>query len=281
MGVFAKRLLDYSASNLDNLVVGRLLGATTLGFYDKAFVTVDKVLGRINTGGPAVSFRVFAVIHEDRDRFRSAYRRVVLAIACVSFPILIGLAIAAPELITTMYGQRWASAVVPFQFLCVAGLFKVANEYAGSAAQAVGHIWSQVWRQAVYTGLIVVSVAALSPWGLRGAAIGVLVATVAMSILMHGLLIRITGMSVWDILLPQVPGVLATLAVSAAMVAARAAAAQTHLGGPAMLVSEAAAAVVAYAAFMKFNRFRDVRVLLRDAADDLGAPIGSIARLFA
>ena len=34
-----KRLLDYAATNLDNLVVGRLLGMSALGIYNKAFTT--------------------------------------------------------------------------------------------------------------------------------------------------------------------------------------------------------------------------------------------------
>ena len=69
-GVFAKRLLDYTAGNVDNLVVGRTLGMSALGFYDKGFVTVRRILNRLNTGGPMVSFRVLSLIYEEPDRFQ-------------------------------------------------------------------------------------------------------------------------------------------------------------------------------------------------------------------
>ena len=78
IGIYAKRLLDYGTQNLDNLVVGRVLGLTALGLYDKAFNTVNKIASRLTLNGPNVTFRIFALIHEDRERFRRAYRKVLL-----------------------------------------------------------------------------------------------------------------------------------------------------------------------------------------------------------
>ena len=42
IGIYAKRVLDYATQNLDNLVVGRVLGITALGLYDKAFNVVNQ-----------------------------------------------------------------------------------------------------------------------------------------------------------------------------------------------------------------------------------------------
>lgn len=279
-GVFAKRLLDYSAKNLDNLVVGRVLGITTLGFYDKAFMTMNKVLTRINTGGPMVSFRVFSIIYEEPERFRKAYRRVVLASSLVSYPLLVGLAAAAHELIIVMYGPRWSRAIVPFQILCVAGALKVLNEYAGSAAQAWGKIWGQVWRQVIYSGLIVVCVALLSPWGLPGAALGVLIATLGMVVLMNGMLMRIASLPLGDVVGPQVPGLLGAIVTGGSILLVRWLV--LRAASPAkieLLALEALTGGLAYAAFIKFNRFREVRILVRDVATDLAPPFSRVVRL--
>lgn len=278
-GVFVKRLLDYTANSVDNLVVGRFLGVTALGFYDKAFMTMSKVLVRINRGGPMVSFRVFAIIHEEADRFRRAYRKVVLATSLVSYPVLVGLATAGPDVIAVLYGERWLPAAAAFQILCFAGSLKVMNEYAGMAAQASGRVWNQVWRQGAYTSLIVVMVAIGSRWGLTGAAAGVLAATVAMTALMNGLLIRMTTLSLGTILGAQVPGALAGIVVGVAVVGARSAFETTLDARWQLLLVEAAAGACAYAAFLKFNRFREVRTLIRDTADDLSPPLSRVVRL--
>ena len=56
-GVYAKSLLDYLVQNVDNLIVGRLLGVSALGFYDKAFNLVTRMVGRINLSGPEYLFQ--------------------------------------------------------------------------------------------------------------------------------------------------------------------------------------------------------------------------------
>ncbi len=278
-GIFLKRLLDYAATNVDNLVVGRALGVTTLGFYDKAFVTVSKVLVRINRGGPMVSFRVFALIHEEQERFRKALRKVILAAGLLTYPLLIGLAAAATEVIGVLYGERWLPSVPAFQLLCLAGILKVTNEYAGMAAQASGRVWNQVWRQAVYTALIIVLVSIGSRWGLTGAAAGVLVATAGMTMLMNGLLVYTTAISVLSILSAQLPGAVAALLVGASVLAARIALTPLTDARWQLLVGEVMAAAIACVLFLKFNRFREVRSLLRETAKDLSPPLGRVVEI--
>ncbi len=207
LGVYAKNLLDYAAQNLDNLVVGRVLGITALGFYDKAFTATWRFLARINNAGPTVSFRIFALIHDEPERFRRAYRKVVLSATLVGYPVLTGMVVTAPELISIMFGERWQPSVRPFQFLCVASMLKLLNTYASTATQAKGMVWSEVRRQALFTIVLVVAVAALCPWGIAGAAAGVLLATAFMTVLLQSLVKRLTGLAWRDLLVPQTPAI--------------------------------------------------------------------------
>jgi PST family polysaccharide transporter len=282
-GVFAKRLLDYSAGNLDNLIVGRTLGMSALGFYDKGFVTVRRVLTRLNTGGPMVSFRVLSLIHGEPERFRKAYHKVILATALITYPALLGLAALGPDLIPVMYGARWAPTILPFQILCISGILKVLTEYAGSAIQAMGKIWGQVARQVIQVVLIVVFVAIFSPWGLPGAAFGVLLATLGMHVLMQTLLMKLTSITPKMILESQLPGLLCGIAVSFTMWSAR----WVAIGyAPSFtqwqrLIIEASAGTLSYLVFMKFNRFPAVRRLVQDTAADLAPPLNRVVRLLA
>jgi len=282
-GVFAKRLLDYTAGNVDNLVVGRMLGMSALGFYDKGFVTVRRILNRLNTGGPMVSFRVLSLIYEEQERFRNAYRKVVMATALISYPVLLGLAVIGPDLIPVMYGRRWGATIVPFQILCISGSFKVMTDYAGSAIQAMGKIWGQVARQVVYAVLIVLLVAGFSFWGLMGAAVGVLVATFVMYLLMEGLLMKLTAITARTIFEAQLPGMLCGLGVAATIGLARWLLLRHAPGAAAWerLIIQCAIGALTYLVFIKFNRFGEVRRLVRDTAADLNPPFGSLVRLLA
>jgi PST family polysaccharide transporter len=282
-GIFAKRLLDYSAGNLDNLVVGRSLGMAALGYYDKGFLTVRRILMRLNTGGPMVSFRVLSLIYSEPERFRKAYQKVVLANSLIAFPSMLGLAVLAPDLIPIMYGQRWKPTIIPFQILCISGIFKVLTEYSGSAIQALGMIWGQVARQVVLVAMIVVFVAAFSPWGLPGAAFGVLVANIVMYLLIETHLIKQTAITPFGVFESQLPGLLCGLFVAVSAGVARWLV-LTHAPSISQwerLIIQTAAAGVAYAGYMKFNRFSRVRTLMRDTAADLAPPLGPLVRLLA
>lgn len=217
IGLHAKRLLDTTALNIDNLVVGRALGMSALGYYDKGFSTMNRVVSALSTVGPAVSFRIFSLIHEDPERFRRAYRKVVVTSTLMAYPVLTGLATIGDVVITLMFGERWAPAVRPFQVLCLAGMLKMQNAYASTAIQSKGKVWGEVARQGLYLALIVSCAWAGSRWGLTGAALGVVAATGVMWALMHDLLRRVSGMSWGDLLGPQRPALVCSACIAFAL----------------------------------------------------------------
>jgi O-antigen/teichoic acid export membrane protein len=268
-GVFVKRLVDYGSNNLDNLVVARMLGMSALGFYDKAFSLMKRALARVNTGGPTVSFRIFAIISEDPERFRAAYRRVVMTSTLVSYPVFACISMAASDLVIVMFGVRWKPTVLPFQILCLAADLRVSTEYAGSAAQAHGRIWAQVWRQTVSVILLVLFVFLFCRWGIAGAAAGVLVSNAILALLMDGLLLKTTVLRLRDLIEPQIPS------AALAGVAGASTLAGVYLAGLVTSVPivalgiELLCGVAAVAVCLRTPAFRFVRALIHDVASDL------------
>jgi teichuronic acid exporter len=269
-GVHAKRLLDYIAKNVDNIVVGKFLGMTSLGLYDKAFSTMDRFQGRMTTGGPGVVFRVFAIIHEEPERFRRAFHKVVMSTTMMAFPVFAIVIAVAPQFIVVLFGEAWGPAAVPLQLLCVAGALKLLNSYASAASQAAGQIWPELWRQVLYIALIVATVFAFRGGGPIGAAGGVLLSTVVMTLLMNHLLTRVTPLRWPDILQPQVPAVLCAAGCAATAFLVEQLVRMYVSPVPwVLLVLPAAAAAVFYAAFVLFAPYAALRALVRDVADDL------------
>ncbi len=270
LGVQTKRLLEYAAANLDTLVVGRMLDITALGFYDKAFSTMGRLVNRLTLG--QAPFRIFAIIHEDRERFRRAYERLILSVTMLGYPALAGCVVMATPLFEVLYGPRWQAAVLPFQVLCVGGMLKLLNNYGSQANEAAGAIWHQARRQAVGTALVVVGAAVGSYyWNIFGAALGVTVATAILTISMQALVRRATGFSWRAMLAPQLPAVLCAVVVVGAMLAAvhtlarlapRAAAWQ-------QLAVLMAAGALAYALFVLFTPIGALRELVSETVEDL------------
>ena len=270
-GFFAKRLLDYAAQNGDNLVVGKVQGLTALGLYDKAYSTMNRFLVRVNEGGPGVMFRVFAVIHEEPERFRRAYTKVMLSSSLMGFPMFTALAVMAPQTMVVMFGPQWNEAATPFALLCVAGGLKLLNTYASSATQAAGRVWSEVWRQLLYVAMIVTFIFLFRRSGTAGAAAGVLCATAVMTVLMHVLLQRITHLPWLQILKPLVPAVVCSAGV-AALVLSLEHAIQLVLPHPSawlLVACQAPAAAVFVGAFALFAPFRDLRYVVLEVTETI------------
>lgn len=207
LGIQTKRVFEYATQNLDNVIVGRYADLTALGFYDKAFSTMNRVVNRLTLG--QAPFRIFAVIHEDRDRFRRAYTRLILSVTMIAFPLLMSCIVVARPLFDVLYGSQWATSVMPFQVLCLGGMFKIVNNYGSQANEAAGAVWHQARRQAIGSVLVLVG-AALGTYlmGILGAAIGVTFAMLLLTVAMQDLVRRSTDLTWGQLVAPLGPGLI-------------------------------------------------------------------------
>jgi O-antigen/teichoic acid export membrane protein len=274
-GSFARRLLEHLTRNVDNLVVGRTLGMTALGFYDKGFSIANKLYLRMTVVGPAVSFRIFSIIQDEPERFRRGYHKVIMTATLVGYSAFAALGAMGPHLVVVTFGDRWRPTIVPFQVLCVSFSLKLLNQYATAASQAHGWIWPQVWRQLVQLSCIVVGVYLATPWGVNGAAVAVLGASVVMFFLTQGMMKSATGLGWADILRPQIPA--ATVAASLLTALWGVDVLLTHLGmiAPAILSAQAIAAVLIVLAFAWWCPFPEARVILHDTVNDLSPRVAA------
>lgn len=268
-GLSTKRLLNFAAEYLDSLIVGRLFGITALGYYDKAFNTMNHVVDRL-AFGPTVFFRIFTILQDDPQRFRRAYEKVVLSISLLVFPAFAGLILVAPQLIEVAFGPQWSPAVLPFQILCVAGAMRLLVAYASAATQAAGFLWSEVWRQLAYVGMVVGGILLFRAWGIVGAAAGVTTASVCMAVLMQILASRLTGVGLRELVRAQIPGAMAATGLSVVLLATGAGI-RRFIPEPAawqLLISQMVSGMLFYSVFVLYGPFKAARAVLEETVGD-------------
>ncbi|MBI1755400.1 lipopolysaccharide biosynthesis protein [Candidatus Azambacteria bacterium] len=120
----ASGIVTFFASSGDNLMAGKLLGASALGFYQIAFalgtlpaVEIGRVLGK-------VFFPAYARFQEDRERLVSAFFRVSQMVFLITIPASVGLAALAPEIVSFVYSSRWLPMVPALYVIALYGLLK-------------------------------------------------------------------------------------------------------------------------------------------------------------
>ena len=101
------QILNYLSRNADNLLVGRFLGPSPLGFYQMAYTLMTyPIMNFTNVIGQVV-YPALSKFHDDHERFRSAYLRTCRIIALGTFPLMLGLAVTAVPFVRVLLGARW------------------------------------------------------------------------------------------------------------------------------------------------------------------------------
>jgi O-antigen/teichoic acid export membrane protein len=172
-------IVTFMAAQLDIAVVGKLLGAESLGFYNLATTISSLVslsLARLASG---IMMPAYSKLQNEPAALRAAYLRVLSLVMVVVLPATVGLIVAADSLVHVVYGAKWAAATLPLQVLAVFGIFRALFVFAGYLFEGVNQpkvaFHLGVWRLAVVAVLIFPF---LRLYGLAGVALAVTVAGV-------------------------------------------------------------------------------------------------------
>lgn len=131
-------LLDTIFQNLYPLVIGRMYSATALGLFSRAqsLAQVPAVLFYQTLG--RVTFPLFSRMQEDRSALKQRFRKVVRFTCLAHFPVMVLMAVTAPELVRGLLTAKWDACVPYLQVLCIAGLLYPLHAVNLSVIQASG-----------------------------------------------------------------------------------------------------------------------------------------------
>jgi PST family polysaccharide transporter len=232
------------ASQADNLVVGRWLGAAALGIYSRAYQLMQVPTGLVVDVLDKVLFPTMARVQDDSRRLASAYLRATAALVLVMLPAGVVAAVLAPELIAVAFGSRWEALVSPFQVLALGMMLRAGIRTSDSLLRATGRVYRRAWRQWLYAGLVFFGAWVGLRWGVTGVAVGVLGALLINYLMMAQVSLSALQVSWTRFAQAQLPALRLTLVI--ALVTAATTAGVRHFELPPLvgLVAGSAAAAI-------------------------------------
>lgn len=123
--------VNYFIRNLDNMLIGKFLGAVQLGFYDIAYRLLLFPLGSVSQVIGQVMFPALSVIQDDKKAVCFAYTRATRYIGTISFPLMAGLAVLAPQFVRVALGLKWGRSIFLIQILALVGLVQSITTTVG------------------------------------------------------------------------------------------------------------------------------------------------------
>jgi O-antigen/teichoic acid export membrane protein len=252
--------------NADYVVVGRIMGATALGFYLLAFNISSWVQGIVGTAVRYVSVPSFSRLAEQDDDVlsRGVQRSVPLLFAGV-MPIAMLMAVLAPALVVFLYGVQWAPAAPVLRFLAVLTVVRLLTMFAIDIVTSAGATRATIWLNLGWAVVVVPAlIVGTQVDGIRGTAVAHAIVAVLIA----------TPLAMWTLhksrvrLAPVVPELVRPLlAVGLATATCLGAAEITHtsspfvqlvIAGPASLLVYVAAVVPRSALCWAGGRVRDL-----------------------
>lgn len=267
-------LFDYLVRQMDNLLVGRFLGATALGYYSfgySAFLAPLNDVGLLNR----VVFPALSRLQDDAVRFRQAFLRVTQYVTMIALPMLVGIALVAPLAVRVVFGEKWLPAVPVIRLLTVAGFFRLLMNFWPTGLEASGHPGLRM-RLSLYSVLLYLPAFAVGlRWGIIGVAAGYLVATALLMPMVYGLVARVIGITskeVWAAVHTAIMGCVVMAAVVASLL--RALEGYAHLPQIVVLVVLVTVGGAAYAAALWVIEPQAIRGLRRVLGEAVPARLG-------
>jgi len=171
-------IFNYFARNLDQILIGRYLGAVPLALYSKAYGLLTLPLRQINGPIGNVAIPALSRVYDQQEIYRRYYLRIIKIIGYLSFPIISAMAVLSKEIVLIVLGSQWIEASSVFLLFALAAFGQAICNTTGWVFISL----NQTKRMAIW-GMIASPVMCLSffagiPWGIKGVATSYLIASI-------------------------------------------------------------------------------------------------------
>jgi PST family polysaccharide transporter len=211
--VVGSRMLWYFYTASDIFIVGRLLGSAALGAYSfgssLANVAVEKVAGM----SYQVTTSLFGAVQHDHAALRRYLLILTEGFAVVSFPLTIGLAIVAEELVWVVFGEKWLPMVAPLQILALSASYRSVASIPTQVLFATKDSRPSLWNNVLCVAILPLAFLVGSQWGTVGIAMVWALVHPPLNYRLSAYVFRSIGLSHGDYWRSFIPAAVATLAM--------------------------------------------------------------------
>lgn len=122
-------VLDTIFNNAFTIIIGKFFSPAQVGYYNRADSLKQLPVSNIAFVLNKVTFPLFASIHNEDVRLKSAYKKIMQMVIFLVAPMLIILAVLAEPLFRFLFTEKWLPSVPYFQILCANGILFPIHAY--------------------------------------------------------------------------------------------------------------------------------------------------------
>ena len=148
-------VFNYWVRNIDDLLIGKVIGSSGLGIYTRAYSVMLMPLRQISSTVGQVVFPTLSRIQDDKVRVKHLYLSTISIIALITFPMMMGLLVVADCFVLALFGPKWVDLIPILQVFCLLGMVQSIGTTVGWIYNSQGRTdWQFRWGIAAGTLLI-------------------------------------------------------------------------------------------------------------------------------
>ena len=135
---FLFNVINYFSRNLDKLLIGKYMGMSDLGYYEKSYRLMMLPLQNITQVITPVMHPIFSDFQDDKGKLATSYERILRFLAFIGLPLSVLLFFTAEEVTLIIFGNQWLPSVAVFRILALSVGIQIILSSSGSIFQAAG-----------------------------------------------------------------------------------------------------------------------------------------------
>lgn len=174
--IFVAALINNVFNDLRTILIGKFYSKQDLAYYNQGNSYPQMVVQTVNTSINAVLFPAISKIQDDIPSVKAFLRRSIKISSFFMFPLLLGFAATAKQLVLLLLTEKWLPSVPFIQVMCLALFLAPISTPSQQAIKAIGRsdvtMKQELIKKSVYLSLIIGGLF-ISVWGVViGSAIG-------------------------------------------------------------------------------------------------------------
>jgi len=267
--VMGSGIVQYIAFHTDYFLIAKFLGAASLGLYMFAYKIAVFPLLQISSVVTRVTFPAFSIIQNDNDRIRSGYLKAVKYTSLLTFPMLFGFAIIAPQFVPIAIGEKWTAMILPVQILCVGGAVQSIGTHVGPVLLGKGRSDIHIKWDMFTLAVLPISVLVGLGYGINGVAAAMTTVIFLLSAAIINITNKLIELNFCDFLKVLFPAALCSTVMVASVALFKMISAH-YLENTALLLDLIAIGIISYALSVRviFNdSLKEIKTLIKQNFD--------------
>lgn len=250
--------LQFLSSSLDTMMIGSALGPGPLGIYNRAFMLVQLPIYNLSTSISKVIFPALSAVQDDDAKHRRSYLALVGVAGAGLIAIGAGMAVGSREIVRTVLGQEWDSAVPVLRILSIATPLHFLSHFCGVILEARGALRAKLKLEFVYLATLALLLWLGGRTGLVGFAIALAIGMVALNVAYTVLMARVLELEASVVMATHASALITGAITAAAILAVSAPLNALGVAPPLVLLADVATGAAALLLVLRFGPQRQL-----------------------